>query len=332
MTKAGETDPDKELQKAFAEFRQSLGHDPQAPHDDVAPKLAAPEIVVSEPRRPSAQQPKVDTRPVLGASGSHAGEDAPFPATNRPAPEEGRRRNLLYLSAAIVVSGLAAVGWALNHGARPEAPGSESTTAAVAPENPSPDAPVTTQTPAPAATAETPAAEAQQTAASPEQDPAARSSTTTTSSATTTPDQTGAPAAEKAALAPPETKEPATPPSPSATIAPTPAKTEASRANAKKPPTSSQADSSVVAKQKPAAKPRVAKAKPKPAPARNAARPTNPATGGRSSGGPPEPVADAVSAPPPAAPSNDGALGFVKRTVNSVGSTINNLGRNAIGD
>ncbi len=326
MTKTGETDPDKELQKAFVEFKQSLRHDPQAPHDDVAPKLAAPEIVVSEPRRPSAPQPKVDTRPVLGASVSLAEEDAPFPAPNRPAPEEGRRRNLLYLSAAIVVSGLAAVGWTLNHGARPEPSVSEPTTAAVAPANPSPEAPAATPNPAPAATAETPAAEAPQTAAGPEQVPA------TGSSATTTPDQTGAPAAEKAALTPPESKEQTTPPSPPATITPTPAKTEAPSANVKKPPTSSQGDASVVAKQKPAAKPRVAKAKPKPAPARNAARPKNPTSANRSSGAPPEPLADAAGAPPPAPPSNDGALGFVKRTVNSVGSTINNLGRNAIGN
>ena len=331
MTNAGETDHDRELQKAFAEFKESLRHDPRAPHDADGPKLAAPEIVIAEPRRPLTPLPKVDTRPVLGAGLSQAATDLPSPAATRAAPSEGRRRSLLYLSAAIVVSGLAAVGWTLTHGARPGISAGEPATAAVAPETPSSEAATTTENPTAPATAETPPPETPQTAATPTEAPAAQPPATTA-------EQSGAPdkpAAEtqKAALTPPAAAEPAPPLPAPAAAAQSPAKPDTPAASAKEPATPAQANANAGAdaKAKPAARPRVAKAKPKPAPARNAARPASPAAASSAPAAEPAPVAETV-APPSPPPSSDGALGFVKRTVNSVGSTITNLGRNAIGN
>lgn len=329
MTRAGETDHDKELQKAFAEFKQSLRHDPLGSHDDTAPKLAAPEIVVAEPRRPLALQPKVDTRPVLGASPAEAENDFTLAAQTRKTPEEGRRRGLLYLSAAIVVSGLAAVGWTLSHGARPETTPGGPATAAVAPVNPSPDAAASTETRTQPASAESPAAGVPQSAAAPAQD-------TARPAALDAPPADPQPAPERAAVAPPAAAGQPIPPSAfPAAVAPTPVKSEADTTNVKQtltpsqPETRAAAKPNSVAKPGPAVKPRVVKAKPKPAPARNAGRPEPAATSAEAPVVPP-PAPVAETAPPP--PSNDGALGFVKRTVNSVGSTITNLGRNAIGN
>lgn len=334
MTKAGETDHDKELQKAFAEFKESLRHDPHAPRGDAAPKLNAPEIMVAEPRRPAAPQPKLDTRPVLGSSVSQTEEDLTIGVATRQEPDDKRRRGLLYLSAAIVVTGLAALGWTLNHGLRPLGASSAPETAAVAPETPAADTAATTETPASPAAAEATAPKAPQTAATPTEAPAAPPAPAAAERAST-PDAP-APAApppvtEKAALSSPPAAEAASPPSPAAPApTPTPASADGQKASAK--PTATQADAGAATKPKPAAKPKVAKAKPKPAPARNASRPTTSAAAKATPAATPaaEPVAE--TAPPPTPPSNDGPLGFVKRTVNSVGSTITNIGRGATGN
>ena len=103
MTQAGETDHDKELQKAFAEFKESLRQDA---HGDTAQKLSAPEIVVAEPRRPAAPQPKIDTRPVLGSVEPHIEKSVALAPVTSPSASQGRRKGLLYLSAAIIVTGL----------------------------------------------------------------------------------------------------------------------------------------------------------------------------------------------------------------------------------
>jgi hypothetical protein len=313
MTQSGETDHDKELQKAFAEFKESLRHDA---HGDSAPKLSAPEIVVAEPRRPAAAQPKIDTRPVLGSIEPHVEKSIALAPVTKPASGGGRRRGLLYLSAAIIVTGLGALGWTLTHGARTADP-----TAAVAPEAPAATeaatTPETATTAAEAPASEVPAAEAPQAAAAPatpaatpEQPPAAQAQ----------------PAAEKADLTPPKAAEPA-PAAAAAAQAPvqTPPPKAAVKETTTPPATPAQADAAAAPKPKTPAKPKVVKAKPKPAPTQSASRPaaTTPE---------PAPVAEAAPPSPPPPPQSDGALGFVKRTVNSVGSTISNIGRGATGN
>ena len=331
MTKAGETDHDKELQKAFAEFKQSLRHDPHASHEDKAPGLLAPEIIVAEPRRPLAPHPKVDTRPVLGANPSLAETERSVATAPPSAPTEGRRRGLLYLSAAIVVGGLAALGWALNHGVRPEAVANEPATAAVAPQTPSPETTATTEPPTSSATAETPVPEAPQAAANPSQPP---------SPASTASDQAKNPAAPATVDQPPVAEKAALSPSPAAVAAPsspatpeqTPVKTQTPNTGVQQTaaPTT-QADAAAIARPKQAIKPKVAKTKTKPAPARSAGRAGATTKISEPAVAAPAPVAE-TAPPPPPPPSSDGALGFVKRTVNSVGSTITNIGRGAIGN
>ena len=290
MTQAGENDHDKELQKAFAEFKESLRHDA---HGESAQKRSAPEIVVAEPRRPAAPQPKIDTRPVLGSLEPHIEKSVALAPVTKPASGDGRRKSLLYLSAAIIVTGLSALGWTLTHGARPP----EAATTAATPETPpatEAEAAATTETPAPTtqpATAETSTPDAPQTAAAP-----ATAAPATTATQTTVKPQPPKPTAKETTAAP------------------------------------AQAETGDPAKPKPAAKPKVVKAKPKPAPAQSAGRPATPAPEPAT---PTAPVAEASPPPPPPPPpppQSDGALGFVKRTVNSVGSTITNFGRGATGN
>ncbi len=320
MTQAGETDHDKELQKAFAEFTESLRHNA---HGDNAPKLSAPEIVVAEPRRPAAPQPKIDTRPVLGSLEPHVEKSVALAPVKKPAASgEGRRRGLLYLSAAIIVTGLGALGWTLTHGARPTDTTGEPATAAVAPETPAAtEAATTPEAPATPATAETPAPDAPQTAAAPATTPAAAPEQPPVAAAQ--------PATEKAALTQTKAAEPAAPPPAAAAQAPVktqPVKPAAKEATTTPPAAPEQADAAATAKPKPAAKPKVVKAKPKPAPTQSASRPAAATPAPE-----PAPVAEAAPPPPPP-PQSDGALGFVKRTVNSVGSTISNIGRGAAGN
>lgn len=314
MTQAGENDHDKELQKAFAEFKESLRHDA---HGESAQKLSAPEIVVAEPRRPAAPQPKIDTRPVLGSLEPHIEKSVALAPVTKPASGDGRRKSLLYLSAAIIVTGLSALGWTLTHGARlPEA-----ATTAATPETPpatEAEAAATTETPAPTtqpATAETSTPDAPQTAAAP--------ATAATSAPEQPPAAAAQPTAEKASPTPPKAAAPATTAT-QTTVKPQPPKPTAKETTA----APAQAETGDPAKPKPVAKPKVVKAKPKPAPAQSAGRPATPAPEPAT---PAAPVAEA-SPPPPPPPQSDGALGFVKRTVNSVGSTITNFGRGATGN
>lgn len=362
---------DKELMAAFAEFKEMLRRDvepvvddpsrPAAPpimperhaappaHAAPAPEVAAPKLRVGEPDRALAGSvaPKIPTppRPDESWRPSRPSENVVFAAPDDD--DAGRRRKLIYLSASIVVVGLAALGWTLAQGRGPQdqqaavariaepeaAPVAES----AATEQPRADAaaldtladhasdPAKDSAPPPIEAATAPVDPSGKT-------PAAGPTATTGEAATVAPALKAAPAASTASLqsaAPLESKlsapEPAAPPRPKAA-----APAAAPEAPAAASPAS--------------AEPRAAQAKPgkpKAKPAAQSAAPAKPksAKPGRSAPDQaPAPAAAAEPSPPPApapapapAQSDGGAFGFVKRTVNSVGSTIGNIGRSAAG-
>ena len=328
MNQSGETKHDAELQKAFAEFKDSLRHAIDPAHD-AAPKLEA-RIFDAPPAtvRPAAPRIAPAPGPEKGAT---RGPETKIPA----AAEAGRRRKLLYLSAAVVISGLAALGWTLTRGHGTNDPeieasaptAAESAETAAATLNPETDAdplqPTETATTDPA----TPATDAAPTQA--ESAAAPQSGTQATTAAVPQPATTPTIDSQTARA------EPVTPPEAQKTVAPAvaapaaatnamPAK-QAALAPATAPIEAEPAKTAAAAKPK-AARPKTV-AKPKPA--TQAAR--RPAPEAVPVAPPPAPVvAEAPPAPPPA--TGDGPFGFVKRTVNSMGSTLTNLGRSATGN
>lgn len=332
MNQSGETKHDAELQKAFAEFKDSLRHGVD-PANDAAPKVEA-QIFDAPPAtvRPAAPRITPAAGPEKGAA---RGSETKIPA----AAEAGGRRKLLYLSAAVVISGLAALGWTLTRGHGTNDPEIEAAAPAAEENAEMAATPLDAQTgadpsrPTETATtdATTPATEVAPTqtdsAAAPQSEaPANMAAVPQPATAPTPPIENQSARTEP--VAQPEAQKAAAPAvtAPAAAANATPAKQEAALAPATAPTEAEPA--------KPAA------AKPKPARPKAAAKP-KPATQARRNptdaapvAPPPAPVAaETPPPPPPPAPApSEGPLGFVKNTVNSVGSTLTNLGRGATGN
>lgn len=331
MNQSGETKHDAELQKAFAEFKDSLRHGVD-PANDAAPKVEA-QIFDAPPAtvRPAAPRITPAAGPEKGAA---RGSETKIPA----AVEAGGRRKLLYLSAAVVISGLAALGWTLTRGHGTNDPEIEAAAPAAEENAEMAATPLDAQTgaepsrPTETATidAATPATEVAPTqtdsAAAPQSEaPGDMGAVPQPATAPTPPIENQSARTEP--VAQPEAQKAAAPAvtAPAAAAAnATPAKQEAALAPATAPTEAEPA--------KPAA------AKPKPARPKAAAKP-KPATQARRNptdaapvAPPPAPVAAETPPPPPAPAPSEGPLGFVKNTVNSVGSTLTNLGRGATGN
>lgn len=336
MNQSGETKNNAELQKAFAELKDSLRHTVD-PANDQAPKLGgaafdAPPATI----RPAA--PGISPGARTQTRAAHGSE-----SKNPAIAETGRRRKLLYLSAAVVISGLAALGWTLTRGHGTNDPEIEAAatpqtdvvdTSAAAPADADASTPAETAATAPDA----PPSEAARTEPAPAQAPEAERAAapqapapTETATATQTqlaepPKAAGTeaeatqPIAQQAAK--PAIAAPAIPaPAPSATAAPA---KQAALSPATAAPETETAKPAVV-KPKPARPKAVAKPKPATQAARRPVADPGPVAP------PPAPVAAEAPPPPPPAQS-DGAFGFMKRTVNTVGSTLTNLGRGAMGN
>jgi hypothetical protein len=334
MNQSGETKNNAELQKAFAELKDSLRHTVD-PANDQAPKLGgaafdAPPATI----RPAAPGISPDARTQTRAT--HGSE-----SKNPAIAETGRRRKLLYLSAAVVISGLAALGWTLTRGHGTNDPEIEAAatpqtdvvdTSAAASADADASTPVETAATAPDA----PPSEAARTEPAPAQSPEAESAAAPqapvpTETATATQTQVAEPpkAAGTEAEATQPTAQQAAKPTIAAPAIPAPSGTAAPAKQAALSP-------ATAAPETEAAKPAVVKPKParpkavaKPKPATQAAR--RPVADPTPVAPPPAPVAAEAPPPPPPAQS-DGAFGFMKRTVNTVGSTLTNLGRGAMGN
>jgi hypothetical protein len=323
MNQSGETKHDAELQKAFAEFKDSLRHAVD-PANDPAPKLDV-QIVDAPPAtvRPAAPRIMPATGPEKGAA---RGSETKIPV----AAEAGGRRKLLYLSAAVVISGLVALGWTLTRGHGTNDPEIEATAPTAEENAETAAAPLDAETGAdPARPTET--ATPATNAASTQTESAATSQSGSPADMAAVPQPATAPAIENEAartepLAQPEAQKTAAP----AVTAPAAAATNAAPARQAvlAPATASpEAEAAKPAAAKPkAARPKAA-AKPKPA---TQAR-RNP-TDAAPVAPPPAPVVAETPPPPPAPAPSDGPFGFVKNTVNSVGSTLTNLGRSATGN
>lgn len=304
------------------------------------------------PLRPAAPQARVD----------HGDEALESELVSAPAlaeaAEQTRRSRLIYLSLAIVFAGLTGLGVTLvkNSGATSEPaiadiapplePGAEQASLeppaldeekASAPKPAVEPAPSEEAEAAPAAEAPAPKAAANAAVPLPGVPPVEDAAPTTASSAP------AAPAAPKQAAAPVAAAPIATPAAPPAGgFAPPAAKTSTaalqpatSAVEPEAPAASQPAKPETKAASKPVEKPaKVVKPKTKPAPAQTAAKPPKPpapapAVAERAEPAPPPSPAPAAPPPPPPG-DNGGAFGFVKRTVNSVGSTIGDLGRSVI--
>ena len=358
MTQSGEN---KELKAAFDEFKQLIEKrvepifemPPLAPtendaqiepkaHFETELKVGAPTFTI--PRPTSLAQAQTASRPevsptVLPTSSFSATRPitAPQPAESETRPRvsgsirptddsatspevpESRRRKLAYLSLLIIISGLGGVGWVLSKSAAPpSAPdlveqSSQSTQsiANTAPNSEDLSAGATAQGPSAPTQQEPTAALAPKMPDSPSQSPQAQQPQDTGRQAVSDPQPaplSASPLAPARSIAPGaiQSSTPVTEP-PAPTRAPTPT----SQANANpeiKTPTPA----------KP--KPKVVKAKPKIAPQPETVNARAPATTTPAAG------PDTPPSPPPS-PQNDGAFGFVKRTVNS----ITDIGRGALG-
>lgn len=356
---------DKELIAAFAEFKELLRRD-SGPGVDAPGQSAAP-IVTPHPPSPAAKAPDVAAPKLRMAEPDHA-SGAAFAPTLPQAPradeswraarsdeiafsadgEERSRKKLIFLSAAIVVVGLGALGWTLTHAPNGGASDASAVAEAAAPEA-EPAAEAVAAAPQPSA--DTAALGAIAGGAEP---PAKETGESTPTEAAIAPagrsDQTP-PSAESAT-----TGEPAPAPAKpvSAPIVPAPApKAAAVEPLAPAPTAALESPPPAAAPETPAAapkakpEPRAAQAGPtkvKPKPAAQSAERPRPKNGKTARNAPEQgapPAAAAMAppvepAPPPApapapAQSEGGAFGFVKRTVNSVGSTIGNIGRSAAG-
>jgi hypothetical protein len=345
---------DKELKAAFAEFKELLRRE----SEPVGPTFA-PEIRL-EPRASADTPPRHQDKQHSSGGGmteawaalraappqppeTEDGDEAVYEALSKPIlgadSEQMRRRRLLYLSVAIICAGLAGLGGALvkNSGAAPEpaiadiAP-PEAGTEQASLEQPASAgeddaAPATVETPAPAKKAEVePAAEA------PATKPAAAAATLPLPGA---PPVEDAPAAAKANVAPQRL---ATPAAPAASGS---SQTTPKTSTAALQPATRAVEPAAPAPAEPKPASKVAKPKLKPAAPQTVAKPQKPATASP----PPAAIADKVEPPPPPIPApapvapppppppsdNGGAFGFVKRTVNTVGSTVTSVG-STIGD
>lgn len=358
MTQPGEN---KELKAAFDEFKELMEKrvepifemPPLAPrendaqieptaHFDTVLKVGTPTFTIPRTTPLAQAQPSLEpnisptvqptnpfaTRPItpqeLVEHEARPLASAPIPSTGGSAASseipESRRRKLAYLSLLIIVSGLGGVGWVLSKSASPpSAPDliGQSSQSTPSMEDPAPNS----EDVATGTAAQSPPAPAQQepTAAltpklpePPSQSPQAQQPPNTASQAVSDPHPaplSTSPSAPVPSIAPPQVRSSApVTEQPARTRAPTPTSQENTANPEIKTPTPA----------KP--KPKVVKAKPKIAPQPDtinarAPAPTAPAAG-----------PDTPPSPPPS-PQNDGAFGFVKRTVNS----ITDISRGALG-
>jgi hypothetical protein len=362
---------DTELKAAFAEFKELLKRESEPVGASLAPEITLEPRSFSAPARQQAKEPSsVSAKTEHFAPLRPAAPQAPradhdvdaFGSEPLSAPvlaadaEQIRRSRLIYLSLAIVFAGLVGLGVTLVKSpgtasepaiadiAPPEEPGTEQ--AALEPPaigDEKEAAPATAETPLPAEKAEgtqtpeapTPKAAAAERVLPLPGVPPVEDAAPATAKAGPAPKQ--AAAAPIAAPAAPAAGGIAQPAAKTSTAALQPA-TRAAEPEA--PVAAEPARTETKAAAKPAEKPaKVAKPKAKPAAAQTAAKPQKPAA--------PAAVADRVEPPPPPAPApaatvaapppppppsdNGGAFGFVKRTVNTVGSTVNSVG-STIGD
>lgn len=360
---------DKELKAAFAEFKELLKRESEPVGASLAPEITLEPRTFATPSRSQAKESPGDSmktehfaplRPAAPQARVDDGDEAleaEFPSAPAlaEAAEQTRRRRLIYLSLAIVFAGLTGLGVTLvkNNGATSEPaiadiapplePGAEqasleppalddekaSTEKASAPKPAVEPAPSEEAEAAPAAESPAPKAAANAAVPLPGVPPVEDAAP-------------AAPPAAKQAAAPAAAAPIATPaPAPAGGFAPPAAKTSTAALQPATPavepeaPAAQPAKAEAKAAAKPVEKPaKVAKPKTKPAPAQTAAKPPKPpapAPAVAERAEPAPPPAPTPAAPPPPPPSdNGGAFGFVKRTVNSVGSTIGDLGRSVI--
>jgi len=359
---------DKELMAAFAEFKEMLRRDvepglndpshpppppitverypaPPAPAAP-APEVAAPKMRAGELDRALAGSiaPKIATPP-------RSDEAAIFAASEDVSAD--RRRKLIYLSAAIVVLGLGALGWTLSQWRGPEEQLAVARTV-TPPSAPEADAavkePVGDEAARPSADAAAldtladHASDPAKDSAPPPMDatpaPADQSGKTPASSPTATTGDAAAAAPALRAAVPPAQAPAAAAPAPASPLPKAASLQPAAPPQAKATvPVGAEAPAAAA----PATEPRAAQAKPvkpkvkPPAQGAERAKP-KPGKTARSATDDVSAPATALASPPPAvepttapAQSDGGAFGFVKRTVNSVGSTIGTIGRNAAG-
>ncbi len=348
---------DKELKAAFAEFKELLRRETepvgasQAPEVSLEPQFdggrdhgSAPGLYAQRSEaapRVAAARPPAPAAPRARETGSRDGAEA-FAATDA---ESARRRKLIYLSLAIVVAGLAGLGWTIAKGSRvAEEPAIADIAPPEEPPSLAPDAnQASLEAPDPGEAPPPEMAEAnQQSPALPAADagaaqpaPAPEAAPVSAPTAEAPPAPVPLPAVPVAnsapAAAPPKPAPVAASPKP-APVAEAPKSAPAAATAALQPATApAEPEAAAPAPVKPAAKP-VKAAKPKPKAPQTAAKPHKPAPAAEAPA-PVEEVAMPAPPPPPPAPApseSGGAFGFVKRTVNSVGSTIGNIGRSVI--
>ncbi|MGJ0510398.1 MAG: hypothetical protein ACR652_25405 [Methylocystis sp.] len=342
---------DTELKAAFAEFKELLRRESEPVGASHAPEVSLEPRFDAAPARPPVMPPHAETARSVPPLHAAAPESPKAPRAVQPPripasgpAEDTRRRRLIYLSLGIIVLGLSGLGYALV-----KVPGGAEDPAIAAIAPPAGPAAEQAELEAPAPDAEKGAAPDVPSEAAPlekaEATPAADDA-----AAAPAPAVPLAPSAvplpgvdmEKPAPAPAEPRKAsasapaaaALAPAPAAGFnrAPAPASTAALQPAARAVEPEAPAAEPAKGESKPVAKPAKVKAKP----AQTAAKPRKPAAAT-----PPADVADRAAPPPPAAepapappppPQSDsgGAFGFVKRTVNSVGSTIGNLGRSVI--
>ncbi|MFM8860461.1 MAG: hypothetical protein ACKOEW_10300 [Methylocystis sp.] len=352
MTQSGEN---KELKAAFDEFKELMEKrvepifemPPLAPtengtkvepkaHFDTELKVGAPTFSIPRPMSPEQAQSASgpDVSPRVGSTNSFSTTrpiTAPQPAepdtrtgglaslqptggsTASPEIPESRRRKLAYLSFLIILSGLGGVGWVLSKSTPPSAAPDRAEQPAQSTPSIADTAPDSADlaTDAAAQVPSTPAL-APKLPESPSQSPQLQQPQDTARQAVSDPRSaplSASPSAPAPSIAPPalQSSAPVTEP-PAPTKAQTSSTQEISANPEIKPPTPA----------KP--KPKIVKAKPKIAPQPETANARAPATSAPAAG------PDTPPSPPPS-PQNDGAFGFVKRTVNS----ITDIGRGALG-
>ena len=359
MTQSGEN---KELKAAFDEFKELMEKrvepifemPPLAPteneakvepkaHFDTELKVGAPTFSIPRPMSPEQAQPASrpdislrvaptnsfsTTRPITAPqparpetrTGDLASIQSTSGSTASPEIPESRRRKLAYLSFLIIVSGLGGVGWVLSKSAPPSAAPdrveqpaqSTPSIADTAPNSAELATDAAAQIPSAPAPQEPTAALAPKLPESPPQSPQPQQPQDSARQAVSDPRSAPLPASPSApapSIAPPAVQSgaPVTEP-PAPTKAQTSATQEISANPEIKPPTPA----------KP--RPKIVKVKPKIAPQPETVNARAPATAAPAAG------PDTPPSPPPS-PQNDGAFGFVKRTVNS----ITDIGRGALG-
>jgi hypothetical protein len=366
---------DKELKAAFAEFKELLKREMEPVGASVAPAVRlgpeaadAPHIGAASPAPRLHQVGAESFEPPPIAPAFHAVDDwSAEPSVEDFAPEgetSGGRRKLIYLSVAIVVIGLAGIGWTLSDWRATEEP-AVADMALPAESEPAADQaalepPVADSARDAAAATVTPTTEQAEVAPPAAETPASGPAPAAASTFQAT---ASLPAvADPSPASSPERLEPVSPPpAASAAVAPVAAAAGAAvapiastgagavsrmappaapdRSAALQPsnrfePQQPAAPTAVApVEPKPAAPAKVAKPKPKPPQATaKRAKPRNAAPMESAPVASAEPPAAPEPAPPPPPPPQNegGAFGFMKRTINSVGSTIGGLGRSVM--